>query len=117
MAYSKHVELLEPVDMAELFIIPNVIYDTTDDQDRRVFIDKAGKPVKQPMQTIGGVTKVKLPKGTPAVYLHGSQRWIRGQNIGTAHDFKPIGTIRKYTPDPSLHGPQGQAGTADPVKS
>jgi hypothetical protein len=96
-------EPVELVELAELQIFSDVALDTGNVTNRRAFIDAEGKPVPPEAAE-------KLVGKKPEVLLHGSSNWIKGVNTGSdPAQFTPTGKIVGYSPDPSLHGPQGEA--------
>lgn len=122
-ATPQFVDRIRDIDMAELQIFTGVILDTGVEKNRRAFIDAKGKPVNpvepDPTATPGPGQKqadsppVALLGKKQAVLLHGTKNWIAGKNTGTlgvdpnghtisSGQFKPFGTIKKYTPDPAL---------------
>lgn len=94
---------IEMVELAELQIFCDTTLDTGVVANRRAFIDDEGKPVPPDAAE-------KLMGKKPEVLLHGSGNWIKGINTGSdAAQLTPTGKIIGYSPDPSLHGPQGEA--------
>jgi hypothetical protein len=88
------------IELAELQIFTGITIDTADAASRRLFITKDGKPELD-------YSEVDRVLGQPKVRLHGSGNWKRGKNTGSLKtDFEPTGKIEKYTPNPSLYGPQ-----------
>lgn len=98
-ATRKYVDNVHHVEMGELQIWTGQSFDTSNQGKRRLFIDSKGKP-ENPKTAAQAL-------GKPDVLLHGSGNWIKGKDTGILGDFDPTGTIKKYTPDPSLYGPQG----------
>lgn len=95
------------VELAELQIFAGLAIDTGNETYRRAFIDSDGKPV-DPAEA------EKVMGKPPDILLHGTGNWIAGRNTGalgliSAGQFTPTGKIDPYSPDPSLHGPQGSA--------
>lgn len=114
------------VELAELQIFTGVTVDTTQESNRRAFIDKNGKPVAPDQKAENGSDGDKVSDGgsiellgkRPEILLHTTGNWQKGKNTGTmgqndegeaipSGQFKPSGKILSYKPDPSLHGPQG----------
>lgn len=91
-----------PVELAELQFFTGVTLDTSVTAIRRLFIDADGKPVPP-------IAAEKALGKKPDILLHGSGNWIAGRNTSTdpAEPLQPTGKIVAYTPEPSLHGPQG----------
>ncbi len=91
---------IRDVEMAEFIMWTGKSVDTSKLAVRRLFVDAKGKPV-DPKVAIKAL-------GPPVIQLHGSSKWIKGDNTASkkAPDFKPLGDIERYRPDPSLHGPQ-----------
>lgn len=87
---SAHISLCR---MAEMQIYTDVTMDTSDSANRRVFIDDNGSPVAK------SVAAAHFGK-EPEVYFRTHSDWITGNNLGTAGDFTPTGTINAYTPGP-----------------
>jgi hypothetical protein len=111
------------VEMAEFQLFTGVTIDTSSVRARRAFIDSNGKPVnpnKQASDADPQSGSIEFLGQLPDILLHGSGNWIKGKNTGgsqqDAHNpaithppdqFTPVGLIKKYTPNPSLNGPQG----------
>lgn len=97
------IELDDPnqdVVEAELQIFAGLVLDTSKEANRRLFIDRDGKPVP-PKQTADALGR------EADIVLHRVSRWKAGRNTGRLKvDFKRTGTIKRFKPDPSLHGPQ-----------
>jgi len=87
----------------------------------RAFVDDAGKSV-DPAQA------ETLIGAKPVILLHGTGHWQKGTNTGPpdvidpdtgepapdpAKALTPTGKIDAYSPDPSLHGPQGPSPSRD----
>jgi len=98
------------VEMGEFQMWLDKTLDTSKEENRRIFIDDKGKPVKP------AVAKEFFGR-EPDVMLHGSGNWIKGLNTGstgidengeiiTDGQFVPKAGIARYKPNPSLHGPQ-----------
>lgn len=91
---------ISEIELAEFDYYPTVM-NMGDVSNRRLFVDNAGFPVKPAVRD-------KLI-GKPTLRLHKSSNWIRGINTGgNVGNFGTSGTITRYKPDPSLHGPQGK---------
>ena len=101
------------VEMAELQIWIGQTGDTSDQNFRRLFVDKNGKPV--------GTGTAKKQLGEPDIMLHGSSNWKNGRNTGKsgyteedagdgtkrkvpnpAGQFDHIAAIKTFLPDPKL---------------
>ena len=141
-ASAKYVDNVRHVEMAEFQLFTGVTLDTGVEANRRAFLDYerdgSGIPVKDengkltliPVDPVGQpptdqhpeelpAPAEKLLKKKPDILLHGSSKWIAGENTGTtgvdygadppqqkpAGQFQPTGEIRAYTPDPSLQQP------------
>jgi hypothetical protein len=139
---SAYVNDISWVELAEFQLFTGVMLDTGVESNRRAFIDYErndnGIPIKDkdgqftliPVDPVGQPPTDEHPEGLPApaekllgkrpdILLHGSDRWINGENTGTtgvdydaeppqekpAGQFQPTGEIRAYTPDPSLQQP------------
>lgn len=108
-ATSAYVSAIHRVEMAELQIWFGQTLNTGVESNRRVFLDykrdSSGRvlPDKQGKITLQPVDPKKAQQllGPPDVLLHGSGKWIKGDNTGKLGNFDPTGTIKKYTPDPS----------------
>ncbi len=90
------------VEMAEFKMWTGKSTDTGKQPVRRLFVDNTGKPVVDPTIAIKAL-------GAPIIQFHGSKNWIKGKNTATkkgSPQFTPSGIIKRYKPDPSLHGPQ-----------
>jgi hypothetical protein len=121
-ATAKYVNKIRHAEMAEFQMWTGKALDTGDVKNRRAFIDAQGKPVppnKKPTDTDPTSGAIAL-LGKPNVTLHGSGNWVKGHNTGTtgvdadgkdipSGQFKATGKIKKYKPEPSLHGPQSPA--------
>lgn len=113
-ATTQFVGKILPVEMAELQIFTGVSVDTGVMSNRRAFIDGDGKPVSPSPPPVDGELPTPpaetLLGKKPEILLHGSGKWIAGTNTGApAAPLVPTGKIIAYSPDPSLHGPQGSA--------
>jgi hypothetical protein len=128
-SHTKYVDNIYHCEMAELQVFLDVTLDTKEEQNRRAFIDKDGKPVppnqKEKKDAKGNVIK---PAGSierlgkkPEILLHRSSNWEKGKNTGVkidegtgkekpTGDFQATGLVLRYKPDPSLGGPQKPAG-------
>jgi hypothetical protein len=113
------------VELAELQIFSGMTLDTSIEKNRRAFIDferdengniirdKNGKATLKP---VNPDKAEELLGKKPEILLHGSSKWIDGENTGSAGfnynadppeikpegQFKPTGEIKKYTPDPAI---------------
>ncbi len=97
-------DAIRRVEMGELHAYIGKTVNTSSEAKRRAFVTAKGKPV-----TDAKVTD-KIMGGVPTIKLHGSGNWIKGKNTGGLKgNFTPKAKIRKYVPDPSLHGPQSPA--------
>jgi hypothetical protein len=116
-----------------------VTLDTGEEKNRRAFIDYErdvngnivtgadGKVTLKSVPPVGQPPSDEHPDGQPApadkllgkrpeILLHGSSKWINGNNTGTAGvnynvdppvikpegQFQPVAEIKAYTPDPTL---------------
>jgi hypothetical protein len=124
-ASARYVESIFKVEMAEFQMWTGLTLDTGEEDNRRAFVDKDGKPVspfqKKEKDPDNNVIKpsgsIELMGRKPDIMLHGSGNWKAGKNTGSSGidaEDKPIpegqftrtGVIKAYKPDPSLHGPQ-----------
>jgi hypothetical protein len=109
-ASADYVETIYHVEMAEFQFFAGLVIDTSNQQKRRAFVDANGNPVT-PEDTEKALGR------KPDILLHGSSNWQQGKNTGTtgitkndkgedivieAGQFRHVGLIKKYTPDPSL---------------
>lgn len=113
----KYADNVYHVEMAEFAMFTGVTLDTGIESNRRAFVDRDGVPVP-PTARKGELLPPaeKLLGKRPEILLHGTGRWINGQNTGSlgidiagkkipSGQFTPTGKIDPYKPDPSLHGP------------
>jgi hypothetical protein len=132
-ADSRYVLKILPVELAELQFFTEVTLDTSNESNRRAFVDADGKPVP-PVATPDDPSDPNSPSHTPAerllgkkpdIVLHGSGNWISGTNTGPPFvpdpnspdpnnpimipdpdfAFTPTGQIIAFSPDPSLGSP------------
>jgi hypothetical protein len=119
------VDANQVVEMAELQIFTGVTLDTGIESNRRAFIDynrdQNGNIIKDDngkatLIPVDPTSAEELLKKKPEILLHGSDKWIDGENTGTTGfdyavdppqkipegQFQPTGNIAAYTPDPSL---------------
>lgn len=94
------------IEMAELQLWANKKINTKLEGNRRLFVDKEGKPVDP--------SEAEKVLGIPDILLHGSGNWKTGFNTGSAGydrdveivkpagQFVPVAAIEKFTPDPIL---------------
>ena len=119
---------IHTVELAELQIFLGITLDTSEERNRRAFIDferdNNGKKIvdKDDHGTLAPVDPKKAEEllgRKPDILLHGATRWKSGYNTGSigitvdsgtgltkknsAGQFKPTGVITKFKPDPSLH--------------
>jgi hypothetical protein len=88
------------VEMAEFQMWTGLVRDTADVTLRRLFVDDKGKPVPP--------KKAEAVLGTPTFRFHPAADWIAGRDTGlNKQTFTTIQPIKRYKPDPSLHGNQG----------
>lgn len=114
-ASADYVETIYHCEMAEFQFFGNLVLDTANMNNRRMFVDGDGKPVP-PDETH------ELLNRRPDILLHGSGNWQTGHNTGSsgveidsdgtmtdlpAGQFKRIAGINKYKPEPAL-----ETGTA-----
>lgn len=123
---GRTVNSVYKVEMAELQIFAGVMLDTSSETNRRAFVDKEGEPVpptqKKEEDADGNKTKdsgsIELLGKEPDILLHLTNNWKKGKNTGSigvdddgndipSGQFTPTGTIKKYTPDPSIAAPSG----------
>jgi len=113
------------VELAELQIFSDVTLDTAIESNRRAFIDYKRDEDGNIIPEADGTNKLKPvdPKKAedllgkrPDILLHGSPKWIDGNNTGTlgmdesgnkidSGQFTPTGNIKQYSPDPSITAP------------
>jgi hypothetical protein len=105
--HSQFVNNIFRVEMAELQMWVGKTLDLGNESNRRAFIDykrdQDGKPIKDKkgLQPVSPSKAAKL-LGKPAVVMHGSSKWAKGDNTGSVGKFAPTGKIEQYKPDPSL---------------
>jgi hypothetical protein len=112
----------EKFERAELQIFSGGTLNTSTEASRRAFIDFERDADGKPIRDEGGKLALKpvdpeqaetLLGRKPAILLSGSTEWQEGKNTGSlgvdvdgkeipGGQFKPTGTIEKYTPDPSI---------------
>jgi hypothetical protein len=105
------------VELAEFAMWTGVTLDTGIEANRRAFIDfrrdEAGAPVDNVLQPVDPEKAATLLGKAPEILLHGSSKWVNGENTGTtgvdsdgnpipSGQFHPTGGIKQYEPDPSL---------------
>jgi hypothetical protein len=113
------------VELAELQIFNDVVLNTSVEKNRRAFIDYERDAEGNIVRDENGKARLKpvnpgsaeeLLHKKPEILLHGSSKWIAGENTGTTGvdyskdppqikldgQFKPTGIIKKYTPDPEI---------------
>lgn len=124
------------IEMAELQIFTGVLLDTSDETNRRAFLapkkksaDIASTDPSTAGQDTGKLFPVDPNKAEellgkqPDILLHRTNNWKKGKNTGLlgyttnpvtgektenpSGQFTPTGTIKKYTPDPSITAPSG----------
>jgi len=120
-ASAEYIDAILPVELAELQVWAGQTLDTGIIANRRAFVDDAGKSV-DPAQA------ETLIGAKPVILLHGTGHWQKGTNTGPpdvidpdtgepapdpAKALTPTGKIDAYSPDPSLHGPQGPSPSRD----
>lgn len=120
-AGSEPIRPIYRIELAELQIFSDValkmtanniaaFIDFERDQDGNIILDKDGKEVLKPVDP---KEAEELLGKRPDVLLHGSTKWKDGKNTGSlgadddgneipSGQFEPTGTIKKYTPDPSI---------------
>ena len=95
--------------MAEFQMFTGVALDLGNAENRFPFIHN-GKPVPPEQKATEANQNHPGSIGylgqDPDVLLHKSSKWKKGDNTGSGGHFDPTGNIPKYTPDPSLTGPQ-----------
>jgi hypothetical protein len=119
----KLVDSVRNVELAEFQMWTGVTLDTSNEKNRRAFIDfkrnADGKIIKDKngkanMKPVTMTVAEKLLHKKPEIKLHGSGNWEHGKNTGTlgidkdgkekpSGQFKPTGRIDPYKPDPELH--------------
>jgi hypothetical protein len=113
---------IETIELAELQIFSGVTLDTSEEENRRAFIDykrdSNGDPIededgKKTLKPIDPKRAEELLGQKPDILLHGSAQWKNGKNtgsLGVTEDgetipegqFQPTGEIKQYTPDPKI---------------
>lgn len=95
--YGATTHPVQNVEMAELQIFAGLTLDTSNIENRRLFINDAGAPVHP------SVAAEALGQA-PDILLHGSNNWVSGNNTGSLGSFEPTGTINivDRTPGVSL---------------
>jgi hypothetical protein len=104
-ASAHHLDHNTGLEMAELQIWINQTLDTGIEENRRLFVDKDGKPVPP--------KEAEKILGKPHVLLHGSSNWKSGRNTGSTGvdakgnvspvgQFQTIAKIERFRPDPQL---------------
>jgi hypothetical protein len=124
-ASAMFVDNIYNVELAEFQMWTGVTLDTAVEANRRAFIDYErdanGKPIKDKdgnltLLPVDPKAAEALLKQKPQILLHGSGKWIAGENTGTTGvdysqtppvekpvgQFQPTGGIKQYKPDPSL---------------
>ncbi|QDW39000.1 hypothetical protein FFI89_018725 [Bradyrhizobium sp. KBS0727] len=108
-ATDAHRSAIKRVELGECQFYTDTVMDFASLEARRAIVTEAGKPT--------GMRKLADRVGKdPEVKLQGSGNWKRGRNTGTLaikppngpKDGTAVGTIKAYTPNPSLRGPQGR---------
>lgn len=112
---------IEKVELAELQIFSGVTLDTSEEANRRAFIDferdENGNPIrdehgKRNLKPVNPKQAEDLLRKKPAILLHGTTKWQNGKNTGSlginndgdeipGGQFTPTGKIVKY-PDPEI---------------
>lgn len=113
-AIGKYVNNIYNVEMAEFQMWTGLTLNTASTAARRAFLDykrdAKGNIVPEKDKTfklrpVNPKKAEKLMGRKPNIMLHGSSRWKKGDNTGSARgDFKPTGEIVRYMPDPSVLG-------------
>lgn len=85
------------VEVAALQVYTGTALATDSVVNRRLFITAEGTPSSTAAKQLG----------KPKIKFRSVGAWQTGKNAGSGGKFKPTGNIPKYTPNPSLHGPQG----------
>jgi len=118
-AIKKWVKKVYHIELAEIQIWDKKL-NTSIEANRRLLITDKGKPETD-------YSKVDAVLGKPKVRIHGSNALRVGLNTGTLGiddaehripegQFVPgVGKIKRYRPDPSLHGPQKPGDPPDTV--
>jgi len=111
---------VQHVELAELQIFADVTLDTAVESNRRAFIDykhdQDGNPIGSDLKPVDPKKAEELLGQRPQILLHGSSKWIDGNNSGSlgmdddgnkidSGQFTPTGDIKSYTPDPSITVP------------
>ena len=110
------------VAMAELQIFTGKTLNTSNEQNRRAFIDyerdEDGNPIvdkdgKRELKPVNPKQAEELLGQKPDILLHGTAKWQKGKNTGSigidtegeeipSGQFKPTGIIEKFKPDPII---------------
>jgi hypothetical protein len=121
---SNVTQYIYDVDMAEFQMWLGKTLDTSNMNNRRVFVDYLKDANGNPVTDEDGNNLMKPVSPTvaeamfdrPQILLHGTKNWKDGENHGTLGmdkteegdtlipegQFTPFGTIKKFKPDPSL---------------
>lgn len=119
---SVSIAPIDKVELAELQVFTGVTLDTSNQINRRAFIDFERDENGNPIRDENGKTHLKPvdPKKAeellgkrPDILLHGSTKWQDGKNTGSIGidadgeeipigQFHPTGEIKKYLPDPEI---------------
>ncbi len=103
-ASAAYVDRIRHVEMGEFQLFTDVVMDTGKVLNRRAFITDEGKPANMS-------AAAKLLGQDPDVKLHGSGKWKKALNTGTAavspSDGVTQGDIETYKPNPNLNDDQG----------
>ena len=74
-ASEEYVETVYHCEMAEFQFFGNIVLNTGSQQDRRLFVDKDGKPVPP--------KEAEKMLGKPHILLHRTSNWKKGKNTGS----------------------------------
>ena len=110
-ASVKFVDNIYIVEMADFQMWTGITLDPSKKDNRRVFIDEDGYPVKNNKEAVALLGK------KPAIAFRKTSHWKTGNNRGTLGvdnegkkipegQFTPTAKINSWKPEPSLHGPQ-----------
>ena len=112
---ANYVNSIYHCEMAELQFFAGIKMDTSILTNRRAFIgpklDSKGNPMTGGLVPVDPAKAQLLLGRKPDILLHGSSKWIAGENTGGAGigpdgkpladgQFTPVGKIKKYVPDP-----------------
>jgi len=112
-SHGKYVDKIRHCEMAEFQLFTGKTLDTSEESNRRLFLDFKRDANGTVIPDGDGNARLKPVKpaiaeeklGRPDINMNGSTKWIKGTNKGSGGSFKPIGEIKKYKPDPAIRPP------------